>query len=85
MWNCQLCRCYKDPFSTKKCVQFKTTLINIDLENIATSWFIQNSMKPNPHKYQAMVLGKTEDKLNFKLADDLTLKPHKRLVFWGLG
>lgn len=59
--------------------------LNIDLENIATSWFIQNSMKPNPHKYQAMVLGKTEDKLNFKLADDLTLKPHKRLVFWGLS
>ena len=42
--------------------------LNIDLEN-ATSWFIQNSMKPNPDKYQAMVLGKTEDKLNFKLTD----------------
>ena len=26
-------------------------------------------MKPNPDKYQAMVLGKTKDKLNFKLAD----------------
>ena len=42
--------------------------LSIDLEN-ATSWFIQNGMKPNPDKYQAMVLGKTEDKLNFKLAD----------------
>ena len=48
--------------------------LNIDLENIATSWFIQNSMKPNPDKYQAMVLGKTEDKLNFKLADDIDTK-----------
>ena len=26
-------------------------------------------MKPNPDKYQATVLGKMEDKLNFKLAD----------------
>ena len=26
-------------------------------------------MKSNPDIYQAMVLGKTEDKLNFKLAD----------------
>ena len=26
-------------------------------------------MKPNPEKYQAMVLDKTEDKMNFKLAD----------------
>ena len=26
-------------------------------------------MKPKPEKYKAMVLGKTEDKLNFKLAD----------------
>ena len=43
--------------------------LNIDLEN-ATSWFIQNGLKPNPaDKYQAMVLGKTEDKFNFKLAD----------------
>ena len=33
--------------------------LNIDLEN-ATLWFIQNGMKPNPDKYQAMVLGKTE-------------------------
>ena len=41
--------------------------LSIDLEN-ATSWFIQNGMKPNPDKYQ-MVLGKTEDKLNFKFAD----------------
>ena len=42
--------------------------VNIHLEN-ATSWFIQNDMKSNPDIYQAMVLGKTEDKLNFKLAD----------------
>ena len=37
----------------------------IDLEN-ATSWFIYNGMKPNPDKYQAMVLGNKEDELNFK-------------------
>ena len=55
--------------------------LNIDLENIATSWFIQNGMKPNPAKYQAMVLGKTKDKLNFKLADDIDTKTTKRLVF----
>ena len=42
--------------------------VNIHLEN-ATSWFIQNDMKSNPDIYQAMVLGKTEDKLNFRLAD----------------
>ena len=42
--------------------------VNIYLEN-ATSWFIQNDMKSNPDIYQAMVLGKTEDKLNFRLAD----------------
>ena len=47
---------------------------NTDLENVASSWFIQNSMKPNPDKYQAIVLGKTEDKLNFKLADDIDTK-----------
>ena len=41
---------------------------NIHLEN-ATSWFIENDIKSNPDVYQAMVLGKTEDKLNFKLAD----------------
>ena len=40
--------------------------LNIDLEN-DTSWFIQNGLKPKPDKYQAMVLGKTEDKFNFKL------------------
>ena len=38
----------------------------IDLEKV-TSWFIQNGMKPHPDKYQAMVLGKTEDKLNLKI------------------
>ena len=42
--------------------------VNIHLEN-ATSWFIENDIKSNPDVYQAMVLGKTEDKLNFKLAD----------------
>ena len=42
--------------------------VNIHFEN-ATSWFIQNDMKSNPDIYQAMVLGKTEDKLSFKLAD----------------
>ena len=47
---------------------------NTDLENVASSWFIQNSMKPNPDKYQAIVLGKTEDKLNFKLADGIDTK-----------
>ena len=39
--------------------------LNSDLEN-ATTWFIQNGMKPIPEKYQAMVLGRTEDKLLFK-------------------
>ena len=39
--------------------------LNIYLEN-ATSWLIQNGMKLNPDKYQAIALGKTEDKLNFK-------------------
>ena len=42
--------------------------LNIDLEN-ATLWFMFNGMKPNPEKYRAMVLGKTEEKLNVKLAD----------------
>ena len=41
----------------------KTTLVSI------LRMLLQNGMKPNPDKYQAMVLGKTEDKLNFKLAD----------------
>ena len=54
--------------------------LSIDLEN-ATSWFIQNGMKPNPDKYQAMVLGKTEDKLNFKLAD-IDIKTTEKTV-WG--
>ena len=31
--------------------------LHCDLEN-ATTWFIQNGMKPNPIKYQAMVLGR---------------------------
>ena len=54
--------------------------LSIDLEN-ATSWFIQNGMKPNPDKYQAMVLGKTEDKFNFKLAD-IDIKTTETTV-WG--
>ena len=59
--------------------------LNIDLENIATSWFIQNSMKPNPDKYQAMVLGKTEDKLNFKLiADDIDTKTTEKTCLLGV-
>ena len=58
--------------------------LNINLENIATSWFIQNSMKPNPDKYQAMVLGKTEDKLNFKLADDIDTKTTEKTCLLGV-
>ena len=56
--------------------------LSIDLEN-ATSWFIQNGMKPNPHKYQAMVLGKTEDKLNFKLAD-IDIKTTEKTCLLGV-
>ena len=40
-------------------------------------------MKPNPDKYHAMVLGKTEDKLNFKLAD-IDIKTTDKTVSWGL-
>lgn len=37
-------------------------------------------MKPNQVKYQAMVLGTTEDKLHFKLADiDIKLNPQKKI------
>ena len=39
--------------------------LNSDLEN-ATTWFIQNGMRPNPEKDQAMVLGRAEDKLLLK-------------------
>jgi len=42
--------------------------LHCDLEN-ATTWFIQNGMKPNPIKYQAMVLGRTEDQLLLKLGN----------------
>ena len=42
--------------------------LNSDLEK-ATTWFIQNGMKPIPEKYQAMVLGRTEYKLLFKSGD----------------
>lgn len=58
--------------------------LNTDFEHIATSWFIQNSMKQNPDKYQAMVLGKTEDKLNFKLADDIDLKTTEKTCLLGV-
>ena len=53
--------------------------LNIDLEN-ATSWFIQNGKKPNPDKYHAMVLGKAEDKLNFKLAN-IDIKTTEKTCF----
>ena len=56
--------------------------LNIDLEN-ATLWFIQNGMKPNPDKYQAMVLGKTEDKFNFKLAD-IDIKTTEKTCLLGV-
>ena len=56
--------------------------LNIDLEN-AASWFIQNGMKPNPDKYQAMVLGKTEDKFNFKLAD-IDIKTTEKTCLLGV-
>ena len=56
--------------------------LNIDLEN-ATSWFIQNGLKPNPDKYQAMVLGKTEDKFNFKLAD-IDIKTTEKTCLLGV-
>ena len=47
--------------------------LNSDLENV-TRWFIQNGMKPNPNKYQAMVLGRTEDQLLLN-----TLRPNSDL------
>ena len=39
--------------------------LNNDLDN-ATTRFIQNGKRPNQEKYQAVVLGRTEDKLLFK-------------------
>ena len=45
------------------------TILNLDL-NKATSWFSQNGMKANPHKYQAMVLGKIENDLQFKASEE---------------
>ena len=56
--------------------------LSIDLEN-ATSWFIQNGMKPNPDKYQAMVVGKTEDKLKFKLAN-IDIKTTEKTCLLGV-
>ena len=56
--------------------------LNIDLEN-AASWFIQNGMKPNPDKYQAMALGKSENKLNFKLAD-INIKTAEKTCLLGV-
>ena len=40
-------------------------------------------MKPNPDKYQAMVLGKTEDKLNFKSAD-IDIKTTEKTCLLGV-
>ena len=56
--------------------------LSIDFENV-TSWFIQNGVKPNPDKYQAMVLGKTEDKLNFNLAD-IDIKTTEKTCLLGV-
>ena len=56
--------------------------LNIDLENV-TSWFIQNGLKPNPDKYHAMVLGKTEDKFNFELAD-IDIKTTEKTCLMGI-
>ena len=83
--QCRIVNCADDTniHCSNKDVRAVQNNLSIDLEN-ASSWFIQNGMKPNPDKYQAMVLGKTEDKLNFKLAD-IDMKPQKRLVFWGLS
>ena len=83
--RCRIVNCVDDTniHCSNKDVRAVQNNLSIDLEN-ATSWFIQNGTKPNPDKYQAMVLGKTEDKLNFKL-DDIDIKPQKRLVFWGLS
>ena len=39
--------------------------LNSDLEN-ATTWFIQNGVKPYREKYQAMVLGRTQEQLLLK-------------------
>ena len=83
--QCRIVNCVDDTniHCSNKDVRAVQNNLSIDLEN-ATSWFIQNGTKPNPDKHQAMVLGKTEDKLNFKL-DDIDIKPQKRLVFWGLS
>ena len=41
--------------------------LNSELEKATLcTWFIQNGMKPNPEKYQAMILSRTENKLLFK-------------------
>ena len=55
----------------KMLVLSKTTL-SIDLENAS-----------NPVKYQTMVLGKTEDKLNFKLAD-INIKTTEKTCLLGV-
>ena len=66
---------------TKMFVLSKTTLISI-LRMLLC--FIQNGMKPNPDKYQAMVLGRSEDKLNFKLAD-VDIKTTEKTCLLGLS
>ena len=55
----------------------KTTLVSI------LRMLLQNGMKPNPDRYQAMVLGKTEDKLNFKLAD-IDIKTTEKTCLLGV-
>ena len=40
-------------------------------------------MKPNPDKYQAMALGKSENKLNFKLAD-IDIKTAEKTCLLGV-
>ena len=51
---------------------------NSDLEN-TTTWFIQNGMKPNLEKYQAMVLGRTEDQLLLK-SSNIDIRTKERLT-----
>ena len=42
-----------------------------------------HGLKPNPDKYQAMLLGKTEDKFNFKLAD-IDIKTTEKTCLLGV-
>ena len=56
--------------------------LNSDLEN-PTTWFFQNGMKPNLEKYQAMVLGTTEDKLLFK-SGNIDIRTTKKTNLLGV-